>query len=134
MVTTHGAEMPGESESLDGAAATGDAEGAQPPSVGGAVAEVRVTVIPAHSPVGETSGKGSGGQRFLVCDFGAEDSREVLGGKTEVWSFATIKEARIHSAQRRDLGHHVRIIGPGKLPGKRRKGTLNERLAGREDD
>ena len=73
--------------------------------------------------MGETSERGSGGARFLVCDFGPADSREVLGGKTEVWSFATIKEARIHSAQLRDLGHRVRIIGPGKSPGKRRKGT-----------
>jgi len=133
MVITHGAEMPGESENVGGAAATGDAEGAQPPSVGGAVAEVRVTVIPAHSPVGETAKPGKDGPRFFVCDYGPDNMSGWNDRRVKVRSFESGMQAHVYARELREAGHYVKVIAPPGSSRKRKQNTLNERLRGRHD-
>ena len=55
--------MSGESGNLNAATAAAPLPSAPAPGARGEVADVRVTVIPAHSPVGETAQAGENGPR-----------------------------------------------------------------------
>ena len=99
-----------------------------------AAADVRVTVIPAHSPVGETAKPDQGGPRFYVCDYGRDSSGSWDGRPVKVSSFEYGVKAHVYARELREAGHYVRVIPPHSGSGnKRKQRKLNDRLGGRRD-
>ena len=125
--------MADQDDDVNQATAAAGQPSASAPEPRGAAAPVRVTVIPAHSPVGETAKPGKDGPRFFVCDYGPDNMSGWNDRRVKVRSFESGMQAHVYARELREAGHYVKVIAPPGSSRKRKQNTLNERLRGRHD-